>query len=285
MERVIETIKKRYSCRTYDNKPIQSEQLKELDAYLMENVKGPFGNRVRFKIVNLETEAVDNLKDYISYGNVKGVHAFIAGCVTKGDYAMEDFGYCMEKNILKATDLGLCTVWLGGSLNRSTFATALGELENEVIPAITPIGYSTDKRTVIDKLTRTFSGGKYRKEFGDLFYYGDLKTPLDQNKSMQYFEVLEEVRWAPSASNKQPWRIIKDKDKIVFHFYMDEHFTNNALKEIKIQNNDMGIAMSHFELVANELGLQGSWHIGKPDIEVGKLVYIVSWIGSGGNND
>jgi predicted hotdog family 3-hydroxylacyl-ACP dehydratase len=46
---------------------------------------------------------------------------------------------------------------------------------------------------------------------------------------------------------------------------MNEHPSNRALKDIKIQNNDMGIAMCHFELAADALGLKGCWVDEKPD--------------------
>lgn len=278
MEKVLEVIKTRYSVRTYELLPIEKEKQEKLNGFLAANAQGPFGNKVRFKLIDASEAAVSELKQLISYGNVKGARYFIGGTVAKGEKAMEDFGYCMEKNILVATSFGLGTVWLGGSLNRSTFAAKMDASENEAIPATTPVGYPSGKRTIIDRLSRTLSGGKHRKEFGEVFFNGNSATPLGKAVCGKYAEVLEAVRWAPSASNKQPWRIIKEKDKDIYHFYLDETPAyNNAIKDIKLQNLDMGIAMSHFELAARELGLEGSWHIEKPDMEAGKLVYIVSW--------
>lgn len=279
MEKIFETIKKRYSVRTYETQPVESEKLQKLNEFLALNTKGPFESKVRFKLVELSEDTVTELKKLVSYGNVKGARMFIAGSVVKGKYAMEDFGYCMEKNILMATSLSLGTVWLGGSLNRSTFASILGASDEEVIPAVTPLGYPSDKRSVVDKLIHTLSGGKNRKEFGELFYSENLSTPLDKAICGKYYDALEAVRLAPSASNKQPWRIIKEKGKNNFHFYLNEHPTNNVMKDIKIQNNDMGIAMCHFELTAREQGLEGAWHVDRPDLPMGNLVYIVSWKG------
>jgi hypothetical protein len=50
---------------------------------------------------------------------------------------------------------------------------------------------------------------------------------------------------------------------------------------VDLQRVDMGIAMSHFELTANELGLDGRWEVDesarhKPDEWV---EYTASWIG------
>ncbi|NTW17838.1 MAG: hypothetical protein HGA41_10345, partial [Syntrophaceae bacterium] len=57
--------------------------------------------------------------------------------------------------------------------------------------------------------------------------------------------------------------------------------TFKLLRLADLQRVDMGIAMSHFELAANERGLKGKWvvkepQIGKPD---GMTEYTVSWAG------
>ena len=95
---------------------------------------------------------------------------------------------------------------------------------------------------------------------------------------------LEMVRKAPSASNKQPWRIIKDQN--TWHFYLMRtpgYLDNRYLKIMKIedlQRVDMGIAMCHFELTTRELGLPGDWTILKSRVDqpgpVGE--YLVSWV-------
>jgi len=280
MDRVLDTIKKRCSVRTYSLQKLESSKLKELRDFLAGNTKGPFENAVRFKLIDVSENAANELKKHVSYGNIKGASLFIAGTVKKGVKCMEDFGYCMEKNILMATSIGLGTVWLAGSLNRSNIASEINALADEVLPAISPLGYAADKRSIMDKVVRTVSGGNNRKEFGELFYLSGLSTPLDKSVCGNYSEVLEAVRLAPSASNKQPWRIIKEREMNVYHFYLDENKAyNNVIKDIQIQNNDMGIAMCHFELAALELGLEGSWHTEKPGLEASELVYITSWIG------
>jgi len=280
MKNAIEQIKKRRSIRTYDDTPIEKEKIEELKDFLLQNVKGPFGNTVRFEVVDASEAEKDELKKLGTYGNIRGARIFLAGTVRKGTRSMEDFGYCMENLILKATELGIGTCWLGGSLNRSTFADKLKTNADEVIPAITPLGYAADKRWIMDRVIRTMSKGSARKHFGVIFFNADWNTPLEQVVCGQYSEVLEAIRLAPSASNKQPWRILKEKDKNIFHFYLKENkIYNNALKDIKIQNLDMGIAMCHLEMSVAELGLKGSWQPMKQTIGSKDLEYITSWIG------
>lgn len=280
MESILEIMEKRYSVRNYNSKEIEKDKLQKIRDYFDENRKGPLGSDVRFEIVDATAYEQAELKKLGTYGLVKGPRVFMAGAVKKSKTAMEDFGYCMEKNILLATSLGLGTCWLGGTLNRSTFALKLNAGADEFIPAVTPIGYTGDKKTFTENLIRMAVSAKNRKKPEELFFDKSTGTPLDLDSCGQYSKTLAAVRMAPSAANKQPWRIIKDKVN-TWHFFMKENTAyNNAFNDIKIQNLDMGIAMCHFELAAAELGLRGSWEIKKPSLSSGGLKYIVSWIGA-----
>jgi len=276
MGNVSELIKYRSSTRSYMKKPIDEEKKNEMTEYLSSNVKGPFGNTVRFELVDLAEMKPRDARTLGTYGFIKGASLFIVGAVKSERKAMEDFGYCMEKNILHATSLGLGTCWLGGTFRRSNFAKMINLMENEVLPAITPIGYPTKKRSLRDSVIRFSAGSKKRKKWQSLFFTKDMKKPLSRENAGKYAPLLESVRLGPSASNRQPWRIVREPGK--FHFYCSSTKTYNKLfKGIRLQNIDMGIAMCHFELSADELGLAGKWVEIKPKFDFRGKEYIVSW--------
>ena len=97
--------------------------------------------------------------------------------------------------------------------------------------------------------------------------------------------VLEGVRMAPSASNKQPWRIVRrGRD---WHFYLQRtkgYGKGSAifvmLRLADLQRVDLGIAMCHFELVAREHGLAGIWVARDPGLQLpGKdAEYVATWV-------
>jgi hypothetical protein len=90
------------------------------------------------------------------------------------------------------------------------------------------------------------------------------------------------VRGAPSASNKQPWRIVRvGRD---WHFYLERTpgYWGRSKRLVQIadlQRVDIGIAMCHFDLAAREEGLQGKWQVADPGIELGGhlLEYRATW--------
>ena len=51
-----DTIKKRVSCRTYKDVPIKETDRQELRDFILTNVQGPFGNKVRFELIDLAEE-------------------------------------------------------------------------------------------------------------------------------------------------------------------------------------------------------------------------------------
>jgi hypothetical protein len=274
-----DAIKKRISCRTYKSFPLKTDDHQKLNDFLLTNVRGPFGNRVRFQIIDLAVRERDEIKTLGTYGFIKGARVFIVGAVTKGEWAMEDYGYCMEKNILMATHLELGTCWLGGTFNRSASASKICKRDNEVIPAITPVGYPQDRKSIMDRAIRFFAKSSSRKGWEELLFYGDTWSPLERSIAGEYGLALECVRIGPSASNRQPWRVVKAKEDNVFHFYIRRTpGYAERFPEVSLQDVDMGIAMCHFEVALEEKGRKGSWQRVQSALPQRGLEYIVSWI-------
>lgn len=278
MSSMIESIRIRTSSRSYDKRPLEPEKRKQIEDYLSSNKKGPFGSTVRFQLFGFTEGEQGQTENLGTYGVIKGTRLFIVGAVMNTDKAMEDYGYCMEKNILVATSLGLGTCWLGGMFKRSTFAKKIGLSANEVMPAVSPVGYTAEKKTFTDSLFKFLARSKTRKLWEKLFYSNDFDTPLIKSDAGRYTTCLEAVRLAPSASNRQPWRILREEGKNTFHFYLRraKMYTKSS-RRIDLQKVDMGIAMCHFELSAKELGLKGNWQKQGNRISSEDKEYIMSW--------
>jgi nitroreductase len=275
-----EIILRRTSVRSFKKGGIPSSARKTLEEFLKTQTMGPFGNPVRLELLDVDAAAGESLKQYGTYGLIKGVETYIAGCVVSGPGDAEDYGYCMEKAILEATRLGLGTVWLGGFLNRSKFGLKLAIRENEVIPAVSPVGVPADKRSFSDRLIRGFASSAKRKPFEDLFFMGSTLVPLAESAASELVDILRAVQWAPSATNKQPWRLVLDG--AATHFYCDEDkLYNSRFVGVRIQGVDLGIAMAHYELMRLDFGQTGAWEIRPPEFPT-SWNYVISWRESGG---
>lgn len=271
---IVETIKDRHSWRDYSSKQIEPEKL-EILKKVFKGLQPPFGNIPVFDIVEISDGP--EIKKLGTYGFIKGAKLFISGKIKQSPLCWEDYGWWMENIILLATEIGLSTCWLGGTFNRKNFGEKLNLAEDESIPAISPVGYGEEKRSLRDMVIRWGAGSHKRKAWELLFFEEDFSTPLAEDAGI-YTLPLAMLRLAPSASNKQPWRIVKQKE--CFHFYVRRTLGYNQFFGVDLQQIDMGIAMLHFELTCKEQGLNGKWEIKNPALQnvQENTEYIVSWI-------
>jgi nitroreductase len=273
----IELIKKRQSKRKFLNKDLDADQIKKINTIIQNYTTGPFGNKVEFQLIEKKIAKENHKVKLGTYGFISGARYFIVGQVKNRAYANEDYGFLLENIILQLTAMDLGTCWLGGTFSRADISEILSTDSEMIIPAITPVGIPTDSYSIKESIIRWGAKSDSRKEWGEIFFADSFNKSLLSKDAGIYNEALEMLRLAPSASNKQPWRILKSED--AFHFYLKRTQGYNKMgKGTDLQKLDMGIAMSHFELACKELKLQGEWTNMNPEITSSEIdEYCVTW--------
>ncbi len=268
-----ETAKIRKSVRTYTGTPLTDSDREKINAYMEELNRNehPFNARVRIKLFDVNKEI--NSKDLGTYGVIKGAKTYLGVAVNECPDAMEAVGYVFEKLVLYCASLGLGTCWLGGTFNRGEFAKAMKLEGDEFFPIASPVGYAAAKNHTVDKIMRKAIKADHRKDFEEIFYENDFNTPLTKEKAGEYADILETVRLAPSAKNAQPWRILKDGD--TFHFFEKKTIPSS---NHDIQRLDIGIAGCHFDLAAEEKGINGKLTAVENHPDEKGLIYVFSWM-------
>ena len=264
-----EIIRKRKSVRTFNEQEIPEQTMNQVRNFLKEDT-GPFEVPVVFKIL-------DAKKDDVSSPVILGANTYVAGKYRKQKNAEISFGYAFEKFILFATSLGLGTVWLAATIDRKAFEKAIHLEADEVMPAVSPLGYAADKRSIRENMMRKGLKADSRLPFQEIFYRDDFQNPLNEADAGIWRLPLDMVRIAPSATNKQPWRVVVQKDNV--HFY--EKKTKGYAKESTgdIQKVDLGIALCHFEIGAEEGGVKGRFIQSDPGIAVEEdTEYIATYV-------
>ncbi|MCR5727007.1 MAG: nitroreductase family protein [Lachnospiraceae bacterium] len=267
MGNLLELIKGRKSVRTFDGMMIGENHRKDIEEYIRD-IPNPFNIPVDFVLLNAKEHG-------LSSPVLAGEELYVAGKVEKKPYAEVAYGYSFEKLVLYAWKLGIGSVWIGGTMKREKFENAAGVRDEEMMPCISPLGYPSKKRSLKEKMMRKGVGADTRIPAEELFFDGTWGTPLAPDGNMK--DILEMVRWAPSAVNKQPWRIIR-KDGI-YHFY--EKKSRGYVKDNTgdLQKIDVGIALCHFCMGLEEKGMQAEITVKDPGIEIPQDVeYIVSVI-------
>ena len=258
MAELLKLIRERKSVRTFDGKPVSAEDRERLEQYLPA-ITNPFGIPVRFVLL-------DAKKHGLSSPVLSGETLYAAGIVGKVPGAEAAYGYAFEKLVLYAWSLGIGTTWIGGTMKRELFEQAAGLSEGERMPCVTPLGYPAKKRSIRETLMRKGVGADSRMPADQLFFDGKWGAGLPAAKQAPIADLIEMVRWAPSAVNKQPWRIVVSGSD--FHFYEKRDKGYLSEKTGDLQKIDVGIALCHFMAGLEEQGEKPDLILADPGLDV-----------------
>lgn len=270
---VKEAVTARYSVRTYDPREVEGSILEKILAYA-DNLHNPLGPKIKVQLIKKDVAA--NGEKLGTYGVIQGAKLYLGVSVPDVEYAAEAVGYDFEQLVLYATSLGLGTCWLGGTFNRSAFSSAMNMEEGEIFPILSSIGYPATRKSFTEQMMRFTVKASSRASWNELFYQDTFTKPLTQETTGEYQFPLEMLRLAPSAINKQPWRVVMSDNKI--HFY-EKHAISSEVGKLDMHRIDVGIGICHFHLAALESGLTGHFERKDPGIPCSNDVeYIVSWV-------
>lgn len=260
-----ELAEKRRSVRTFDGKRPDQAVLDDLMNRL-NTAQMPFP-------VSMEFRLLENMSSPV----ISGTDLYIAGkCRYTEEMSEVMFGYVLEEVILYMAGQGLGSTWIGGTMDRKAFEAKMDLQEDEIMPAVTPVGYPAKKMSLKETLMRKGVKADTRMPFMELFFRDTFGCPLTETDAGQYLMPLQTVQAAPSAVNKQPWRIVVRDNAL--HFY-EKHDKGYVTEKTDMQKLDLGIAMCHFDLACKEAGIQGSWKISDPGISCPEgTEYIASFI-------
>ncbi len=262
---ITEIIKIRKSIRSYKSEKMEDTLKNKLTEY-MKSVETPFASSVRLTIMDSDIMKSNGEIKLGTYGVIKGASSFIVSAINNDELSLLNLGYKLESVVLYAASLGLGTCWLGGTFKKGEFSKAMELKDGEILPIVSPIGYPSENKRILDTFMRTMAGSNNRLPWEKLFFEDSFDKSLSKSSADMYAEPLEMVRLAPSASNKQPWRILKQGNQ--WHFYINHAKGYSSALGFDMQKIDIGIAMCHFEMTLKELGISGVWRKNNPKASV-----------------
>ena len=253
---MIKTIMDRKSVRSYDGKGLTTEEIGKLEEFA-KNIETPFGIKAEYRILNGKEHGLTSPV-------LTGVDTYVAGKTEIKPMADLSFGYGFEKLLLYAISLGLGTVWIAGTMNRDAFEKAMELKDNEIMPCMSPLGHPAPKRSVRETLMRKGVKADSRIDYDKLFFEDSFEKPISDSRYNEMKDCLETVRWAPSAVNKQPWRLVIAGDSVHFFEHHDKGYVQ--ANGMDLQKVDLGIAVCHFDLALTEKGIAHEIVISDPGI-------------------
>ena len=265
MVHILELVRSRRSVRTFSQKAVPVQVLEDLMTYA-NGVKNPYGIPVRFALLNAKEHGLTSPV-------ISGGDWYVGAAVEDVPHGAEAFGYAFEAMVLYAQSLGLGTTWIGGTMNRGIFERAMKLQGSEQMYCVSPLGYAAEKMSLRETMMRKGVKASVRSEFGEVFFDGGFGKVLTRERAGKLADPLEAVRLAPSAVNKQPWRVVVTEDGV--HFYVKKL---KGLPVASMQKIDLGIALCHFDFAAQEMGIAVEFSLDDPKLPVTDAEYIASFI-------
>lgn len=268
MTDLLKIIQGRKSVRSFDGTPVTPEDRAKLLKYI-ETIGNPFGVPVRFVLLNAKEHG-------LSSPVISGESLYVAGIVANAPGAEAAFGYAFEKLVLYAWSLGIGTTWIGGTMKREVFEKAAGLKEGELMPCVSPLGYPAKKRSLREAMMRKAVGADNRLPAEKIFFDGAWDKPLPADKQTPVADLIEMVRWAPSAVNKQPWRVIAADG--AYHFYEKKDKGYIGEKTGDLQKIDVGIALCHLVMGLEEQGITPAVTVEDPGFAIPEGVEYIATV-------
>ncbi|MBE5911182.1 nitroreductase family protein [Pseudobutyrivibrio sp.] len=265
----LDLAKARRSVRTFDGNQVDEQILDQLKAHA-DKIENPYGKKIRFVFLDAKS---NNLSSPV----LSGEKLYVTAVMEPGENAEEAYGYAFEDLLMKAHELGLGTVWIGGTMPRDKFEAASKLAENEVMPCVSPIGVAAKSMSLKEGLMRKGVKADKRFDFDKLFFEGSFENGMSEDRAEELGlkRALEAVRIAPSAVNKQPWRVVVIDDVAHFFIKHDRGYDNGTYD---LQKIDLGIGMYHFESQLKCEGKNVTLELNNPGIELEKGVdYVASF--------
>jgi nitroreductase len=256
-------IRRRISVRHYKERPVPDNILEDVIISGEKSVALDGSIRVRFHLFK-EGRLVTNRMARLTgtrllFGSAP--HFIVATSEDKPLF-MVNMGFRMEQMILRATQKGLGTCWIGGMFTEERIRSLMSLEKSERIVALTPIGYPDTSwlgRATHDVIELGAMKQGRRKALREIAFGATWETPLQSDDS-ELLEALECARLAPSWANTQPWRFLVWQRKVIAVANTKGKY-GNVRQGKRYYRLDVGIAMAHFFLVAREMGWSGSWYV------------------------
>ncbi|MBR1456242.1 MAG: nitroreductase family protein [Oscillospiraceae bacterium] len=259
-----EWIRARRSVRSFDGRALPQEEIDGLLAFAR-GVETPYGQRVEWRVLDAKAAGLTSPV-------ITGTDAYIAGKLRRAPHAEEAFGYAFERVVLYAQSRGLGTTWIAGTMDRAAFERAMELEPGEVMPCVSPLGYPAAKMSVRESMMRKGVKADSRLPFASLFFEGGFDRPLGEGHALA--PALELVRRAPSAVNRQPWRVVVTEGAA--HFYEKRSKGYVSADGWDLQKVDLGIALCHFALGLEEQGRAARLRIDDPGLETPADVFYIA---------
>lgn len=225
---IVETFQVRKSIRNFTGQ-ISQEKMAEIEEIVKacNAIESPFGKN---------TEICITAPGIGLYGAISNEAGWIVLKIPEFAEKEDDFSHYLIDSafkgsvaVMKLTQIGVGTVWVGGSFNIEKVESRYPGFR---IPCVIAFGIEYNKVRIVNN---SFKAAKSRSRFDYTYiFYDELAhASLKKQPEGKLGEMLECIRWLPSGINKQSWRISFNTEERKFKIF-DYYNLNNGYSPFDI---------------------------------------------------
>jgi nitroreductase len=249
----------RRSVRMYDRAPLPEPLLNEVRT-AVEGVDAldpelPFSCRMQ-----TVTEGDDIKAAMGGYGRLLSIPHVLVPAVGDGPNSLIDFGYRVEQLVIRLTQMGLGTCWLGALTHRASAVARFGPAEGTTIAAIVAFGRTAQNTAsrAVNSAIRSVVGATRKKAVQEFAWRERVGSPAVLTELEA--RVLEALRASPSTGNAQPWCAVLSGGLLFLGVRTDARYYRLS-GDVGYDQVDAGIGMANVSLALEALKHPTRWQL------------------------
>lgn len=250
-------IRLRRSVRRYDREPLDAITL----VRVQEIVAGvrPLLPQNRFEAVARDDMVREDLISVLgAYGRLVTPPHALAPYVIGGLHPLEDLGFRVEQITVRLAVLDIGSCFIGTLAAEDKARSHLGLPERARIGALLVFGrpaVAVGGRT-INTLIRSVLGRSDPPPVERFFFQDTFDNPAVPPEHLA--PIVEAARYAPSACNVQPWRLLWHQGQLSLFVTRDNAGYGSGARQ-QYRFYDGGICMANLSLAMEAFGMEGRW--------------------------
>ena len=254
----------RHSTRRYQAKLVSDDELlqvRQLSATIEALDKD---NKFEIKVYQYQPETTKG-KALGVYGHIMKPPYFFAPIITGTNNALVDLGYRTQQMVMNLWNEGFGSCYVGCAHRQNHVRQLMGISDQFRIISFVIFGRPDKNKSLrlYQRISKLFTRSKDRLPYEKLFLGNQSTEKLLRDPVMK--KILDAGRFAPSATNAQPWRF----DTLDGHFIIYAHHKKIAnLYDLEqgYAQHDTGICMANMSLAAKALGAEIHWQWASKDM-------------------
>ena len=247
----------RHSIRRYKHDLLGEKDLSIINKFpkVIESLDSK--NQFNVKIYEYHPETIAG-RALGGFGRIMDPPYFLAPFITGNFHSLTDLGFRTQQLVLDLWNRGIGSCYVGCAHKQNRVKQLLDLVDEKKIISFVVFGLPDENQSLrlYQKISQYFTRSKNRLSYEELFL--DHRFPEFLMKDNLFIKILEAGRFAPSATNTQPWRFDVHKNQFAI-FAHQKSIANIYDLEQGYSLHDTGICMANMSKAAWALGKAIHW--------------------------